>query len=100
MIQSASHEKEFAMLVLSRRSHESVVIGGSSGFDRVVRITVIDVRDGTVKLGIEADADTPVYRSEVPLRIFPDALGVLTAAHEQTRSQAASNRIRLDAPTA
>jgi carbon storage regulator CsrA len=60
------------MLVLSRRSHEAVVIGGSSGFDRVVRITVIDVRDGTVKLGIEADVDTPVYRSEVPLRIFPD----------------------------
>lgn len=73
------------MLVLSRRSHESVVIGGSSGFDRVVRITVIDVRDGTVKLGIEADADTPVYRSEVPLRIFPDAPG---GAHRGARANA------------
>jgi carbon storage regulator CsrA len=60
------------MLVLSRRSHESVVIGGSGGFDRVLRITVIDVRDGTVKLGIEADADVPVHRSEVWGKIFPN----------------------------
>jgi carbon storage regulator CsrA len=69
--QSASHEKEFAMLVLSRRSQESVVIGGACGSDRVVRITVIDVRNGMVKLGIEADADVPVHRSEVWGRIFP-----------------------------
>ena len=59
------------MLVLSRRNHESLVIGGSTAFDRLLRITVIDVREGTVKLGIEADADIPVHRSEIWGRVFP-----------------------------
>ena len=60
------------MLVLSRRSSESVVIGGSSACNRVLRITVIDVRGGTVRLGIEADADIPVHRAEIWGQIFPN----------------------------
>ena len=71
------------MLVLSRRSQESVVIGGARGSDRVMRITVIDVRDGTVRLGIEADADIPVHRSEVWGKIFPDVPQHPTARRAQ-----------------
>ena len=57
------------MLVLSRKSQESVVVGGSGGFERVLRVTVLDIKGGVVRLGFEADADVPVHRSEVWERI-------------------------------
>lgn len=53
------------MLVLSRKSEESVVIGGSDGLHRLVKVTVLGIRGASVKLGFEADADVPVHRSEV-----------------------------------
>ena len=53
------------MLVLSRKSQESVVIGGSDGLHRLLKVTVLDIRGTNVKLGFEADADVPVHRSEV-----------------------------------
>ena len=53
------------MLVLSRKSEESVVIGGSDGLHRLVKVTVLGIRGANVKLGFEADADVPVHRSEV-----------------------------------
>ena len=57
------------MLVLSRKSEESVVIGGSDGLHRLVKVTVLGIRGANVKLGFEADADVPVHRSEVWERI-------------------------------
>ncbi|MBN2024356.1 MAG: carbon storage regulator [Pirellulales bacterium] len=57
------------MLVLSRKSRESVVIGGTDGFHRLLRVTVLDVRGSIVKLGFEADSDVPVHRAEVWERI-------------------------------
>ena len=57
------------MLVLSRKSRESVVIGGSDGLHRLLKVTVLDVQGGNVKLGFEADADIAVHRSEVWERI-------------------------------
>lgn len=56
------------MLVLSKKSHETIVIGRSSNANSVLTITVIDVRDGSVKLGIEADA--PIHQSDAFGRIF------------------------------
>ena len=53
------------MLVLSRKSQESVVVGGSESFERVLKVTVIEIRNGRVRLGFEADADVPVHRLEV-----------------------------------
>jgi carbon storage regulator CsrA len=58
-----------AMLVLSRKSQECVVVGGSGGFDRMLKITVLEIGRGKVRLGFEADADVPVHRSEVWERI-------------------------------
>jgi sRNA-binding carbon storage regulator CsrA len=40
------------MLVLSRKSQESVVVGGSGSFERMFKITVLDISRGTVKLGL------------------------------------------------
>ena len=67
------------MLVLSRKNRESVVVGGSDGFDRLLKVTVLDIRGGQVRLGFEVDRDVPVHRSEVWERIHanggPDSLG-------------------------
>ena len=57
------------MLVLSRKNRESVVVGGSDGFDRLLKVTVLDIRGGQVRLGFEVDRDLPVHRSEVWERI-------------------------------
>ena len=57
------------MLVLTRKSRESVVVGGADGLHRLLTVTVIDVRGGNVKLGFEADARVPVHREEVWERI-------------------------------
>ncbi len=53
------------MLVLTRKSQESVVIGGSGGFERLLRITVLEICAGKVRLGFDVDRDIPVHRSEV-----------------------------------
>jgi carbon storage regulator len=57
------------MLVLARKNNQSVMVGGSDGFERLLKITVLDIRGGTVRLGFEADAGVPVHRLEVWERI-------------------------------
>ena len=58
------------MLVLTRKVQEAVVVGGTVGFERVVKVTVLEVIGGKVRLGFEADADVPVNREEVLERIL------------------------------
>ena len=53
------------MLVLSRKSRESVVIGGADRSDRLLKVTVLAIKGANVKLGFEVDADIPVHRAEV-----------------------------------
>jgi carbon storage regulator CsrA len=57
------------MLVLSRKQQESVVVGGSEGFDLMLKVTVLEIQGGKVRLGFEADAKVPVHRWEVWERI-------------------------------
>ena len=57
------------MLVLSRKSLESVVVGGSGRFEHMLKVTVLEIKNGSVRLGFEADASVPVHRSEVWERI-------------------------------
>jgi carbon storage regulator CsrA len=57
------------MLVLARKSMESVVVGGSGRFEQLLRVTVLEIKNGSVRLGFEADASIPVHRSEVWERI-------------------------------
>ena len=61
------------MLVLSRKDQESVVVGGSDGFHRLLRVKVLEIRGTNVKLGFEVDPDVPVHRSEVWERVQADA---------------------------
>jgi len=63
------------MLVLSRKQGESIVVGTA------IRVTVIELRGGRVRLGIEAPAHVNVRRQELqadaiqtaPLRVQPSA---------------------------
>ena len=48
------------MLVLTRRLHESIVIPGLN-----VTIQVVAVKGGTVRIGIEAPPDVPIWRGEL-----------------------------------
>jgi carbon storage regulator len=48
-----------AMLVLSRKKNESIVI------DDDIVITVVEVRGDKVRLGIQAPREVPIHRSEV-----------------------------------
>jgi carbon storage regulator len=57
------------MLILSRRHEESVLVGGSNGFEHLLRVTVLEIRSGHVKLGFEVNKDVPVHREEVWERI-------------------------------
>jgi carbon storage regulator len=57
------------MLVLSRKNGESVVIGDDDGIQRLLKVTVLDVRGRKVRLGFEVDASVPVHRLEVWERI-------------------------------
>jgi carbon storage regulator CsrA len=57
------------MLVLSRKSQESVVVGGSERFEPKLTVTVVEISHGKVRLGFEVDADVPVHRLEVWERI-------------------------------
>jgi carbon storage regulator len=58
------------MLVLTRRAEQSVVVGGAAGFERVVKVTVLEIKGTQVRLGFEADADVPVHRWEIWERIL------------------------------
>ena len=47
------------MLVLSRRSGESIIIDGR------IEVKIITLKGGTVKVGIEAPREVPVHRKEI-----------------------------------
>jgi carbon storage regulator len=51
------------MLVLSRKLGEVITIGDQ------ITVTVIEVKDGKVRLGIEAPQDMRVYRQEIYLKV-------------------------------
>ena len=51
------------MLVLSRKAEESMYIGDD------IKITVLDIRGGQVRIGITAPQDIKIHREEVYQRI-------------------------------
>ena len=55
------------MLVLSRRADESLYIGDD------IKITVLDIRGGQVRIGITAPDAIKVHREEVYQRINKDS---------------------------
>jgi carbon storage regulator CsrA len=53
------------MLVLTRKSQESVVVGRPSGIKNMLKVTVLEIKVGSVRLGFEADKDFPIHRWEI-----------------------------------
>jgi carbon storage regulator len=47
------------MLVLTRKSHEEIVIDGC------IRVSILKIDGNRVKIGVEAPADVPVRRKEL-----------------------------------
>ncbi len=47
------------MLVVSRKENESVVIDGR------IKVTVVEIKGGRIRLGFEAPQDVPICRSEL-----------------------------------
>lgn len=47
------------MLVLSRKPGESLIIGDG------IKVTVVEVKGDSIKIGIEAPKDVPVWRKEL-----------------------------------
>ena len=52
------------MLVLSRKAEESMYIGDD------IKITVLDIRGGQVRIGITAPDDVKIHREEVYLSLI------------------------------
>ena len=69
------------MLVLTRKTQESVVIGGCKAFDRILKVTVLEVTSGKVRLGFDVDSDIPVHRTEVWDRIHGSTAGKSAEPH-------------------
>jgi carbon storage regulator len=57
------------MLVLTRKPHESVVVGGCDRFQEILKVKVLEIRGETVKLGFDVASEVPVHRQEVWERI-------------------------------
>lgn len=53
------------MLVLTRKLREAVAVGGMNCPERLLKVTVLEIRQGKVKLGFEASAEVPVQRWEI-----------------------------------
>ena len=51
-----------SMLVLSRRNGESLIIGTG---DKKIVVTLVAIRDGKVRIGIDAAKDVPIHRKEI-----------------------------------
>tara|TARA_B100001109_G_scaffold254584_1_gene254778 strand:+ start:1988 stop:2155 length:168 start_codon:yes stop_codon:yes gene_type:complete len=54
------------MLVLSRKAEEAMYIGDD------IKITVLDIRGGQVRIGISAPKEVKIHREEVYQRIVDE----------------------------
>jgi carbon storage regulator len=70
------------MLVLTRKNGEGLVIGDD------IKITIVEMKGGSVRIGIDAPRDKKIYRQEVFDRIA-----------EENREAAQWNMIDLDSLT-
>ena len=70
------------MLVLTRKSNESIMIGDE------IELTILSVSGDKVRVGIQAPRDIPVFRKEVWLEIQQEdvAAGTSSRPGSTTRS--------------
>jgi len=61
------------MLILTRRPQETLVVGDN------IKVQVLGVKGGQVRLGVEAPREVPVYREEIWVRMKRDRAGKVGA---------------------
>ncbi|MFM9964871.1 MAG: carbon storage regulator [Planctomycetaceae bacterium] len=57
------------MLVLSRKPEEAIVVGKPDDVGGLLKVTVLEIKQGRVRLGFEVAGDVAVHRWEVWKRI-------------------------------
>ncbi|HXD54265.1 MAG TPA: carbon storage regulator CsrA [Solirubrobacteraceae bacterium] len=62
------------MLVLTRKSNQSIMIGDE------IEVSVLSVMGEKVRIGIQAPQKVPVFRKEIYLEIHREAAGVVPSA--------------------
>ena len=60
-------EKGKNLLVLSRRRDQTLVIGDN------VEVTVLEIKGGQVRLGINAPKTVPVHRGEIHAKVIEES---------------------------
>ncbi len=66
------------MLVLTRKSNQSIMIGDD------IEVSVLSIMGEKVRIGIQAPRDIPVFRKEVYLEIQQERNGAVEAADSST----------------
>jgi carbon storage regulator len=77
--------KGSAMLVLSRKKNESIVINND------ITIVVVEIRGDKVRLGVEAPKEVPVHRREVYDAIRRNEMSGDVASNPDASSSGASS---------
>jgi len=73
------------MLVISRKSGERLCVGDD------VTITILDVAGSTVRIGVDAPAEVPVYRYEIWAAIQAENRAAAEASVKDLPSSPSSN---------
>lgn len=68
------------MLVLARRVNESIIIGDN------IKVTIVEVNKGKIKLGIEAPNNISVHREEVYREIQQENLAAQGVPIDQLKA--------------
>ena len=76
------------MLVLTRKVGEAVMVGS------LINLKVLEVRKGSVKLGIEAPDHVPIYRHEIYLRIRDENRGASSVLPDEIVTIAGNLKLR------
>lgn len=68
------------MLVLTRRPGESIVVGED------IVVTVIEIKGGQVRIGIDAPREVDVYREEIYEQVKQENLSAIANAEQIRRA--------------
>lgn len=74
------------MLVLTRRPGESIVVGEN------IVVTVIEIKGGQVRIGIDAPREVDVYREEIYEQVRQENLAAIANADEIRKAVQAQRR--------
>ena len=75
------------MLVLTRKSNQSIMIGDD------IEVSVLSIMGEKVRIGIQAPRDIPVFRKEVYLEIQQERSGDAVATGARTEVDAALRKL-------